>query len=114
MMGGGFHAYLNQIAPKKSEEKEDMERFDIMTEKIRGLLNRNIYFDITTPQQWSKTQLEDAIRELGADHIIFGSSYPVRREWLVKGADYVRSLNISEKDKDLIMGGNAQRLFKIK
>jgi hypothetical protein len=40
-------------------------------------------------------------------------SYPVRREWFVKGIDFVRSLDIPEDSKALILSGNAARLFKI-
>ena len=62
---------------------------------------------------WGKEALECAVRNLGADHVIFGSSYPVRTEWMTEGADFVRSLDISDEDKALILGGNAQRLYGV-
>ena len=62
---------------------------------------------------WGKEALECAVRNLGAEHVIFGSSYPVRRQWLTEGADFVRSLAISEEGKALVLGGNAQRLYHI-
>jgi hypothetical protein len=40
--------------------------------------------------------------------------YPVRREWLLTGVDFVRSLNISDNEKSLILGENAVRMFNIK
>lgn len=113
-LAGGFFAYKNIFVTKKSEVQEDMERFDTAAEKIRGYLERNIYFDLSSPQMWTKAQLECAVKELGADHILFGSSYPVRREWLLKGPEYVQSLDIAEKEKALILGGNAMKLFNIK
>jgi predicted TIM-barrel fold metal-dependent hydrolase len=51
---------------------------------------------------------------LGADHILYGSSYPIKLDWFFEGVDYVKSLDIDEKSKDLILGENAARLFNIK
>jgi predicted TIM-barrel fold metal-dependent hydrolase len=114
MLGGGFFAYINMLLPERTGMQEDIQRFDTGIEKIRGYLARNIYFDITHAQPWGKAQLECAVKTLGADHIVWGSSYPLRHEWLYKGADYIRSLEIGAKEKELILGENAQMLFKIK
>ena len=78
-----------------------------MEEQFRN----NVYFEMSHAQPWGKEQLECAVKVLGADHIIFGTSYPVRKEWLLEGPAFVRSLDITEEEKDLILGGNAQRLY---
>ncbi len=115
MMAGGFFAYANLLAPQKSGVREEMERFDTGAgDKLWGYLKRNVYFDITHAPIWGKPQLECAVKVLGADHVLFGSSYPLRREWLLKGVDYVKSLEISEKEKSMIMGENAVKLFNLK
>ena len=113
-MAGAFFAYTTMVAPVDTGAKEDVKRFDDVTEKLRGRLKKNIYFNISTPTGWSKAHLECAVKELGADHILFGSSFPVMREWLTKGVDHINSLNVSDKDKALILGENAMRLFNIK
>ena len=59
------------------------------------------------------SQLRCAIEVLGADHVVFGTSYPVRREWLLDGPDAVRDLGLAAFDEELILGGNAQRLYRI-
>ena len=64
-------------------------------------------------QPWGKEQLECAVKVLGADHILFGTSYPVRPVWLLEGADFVRGLDISEEEKELILHGNAERLYHL-
>jgi predicted TIM-barrel fold metal-dependent hydrolase len=64
--------------------------------------------------QWGKDQLECAVKVLGADHILYASSYPLRQEWFTKGIGYVKSLKISEEEKNLMLGGNAVKLFSIK
>ena len=61
-----------------------------------------------------KAQLECAIKVHGSDHVLFGSSYPLRSEWLLKGAEYVQSLEIDDIEKSQILGENAIRLFNIK
>ena len=115
MMAGGLFAYADLITPKKSKVSSDMERWDpAASEKVRGYLERNIYSDITHAPTWGKAQLECAVKVLGAKNILFGTSYPLRREWLLKGVDYVQSLEIGEKEKSLILGGNAVKLFNIK
>jgi predicted TIM-barrel fold metal-dependent hydrolase len=113
MLGGGFFAYANMLAPRKAGgAKEELERFD-SADKVRSYLDKNIFFDTSGSLQWGKAQLECAVEVLGADHILYGSSYPVRREWFAKGIDFVRGLDISDDSKALILGGNAARLFKI-
>jgi len=114
MLAGGFFAFANLLVPQKSGVREEMERFDMAGDKLRGYLERNIYFGITHAPVWGKAQLECAVKVLGADHLLFGSSYPLRREWLLKGVDYIRGLEISEKEKSLILGENAIKLFNIK
>lgn len=115
MMAGGLYNYIDLITPQKSSVKGDRERFDPgASDKVRQYFAKNIYCDMTHPSPWGKEQLECGIKIHGADHVLFGSSYPLRSEWLYKGLDYVRSLNISENDKALILGDNAARLFNLK
>jgi len=114
MLGGAFFAYVDLLVPRKSGVKEEMERFDMAGDKIRGYLDRNMYFGITHAPAWGKVQLECAVKALGAEHVLFGSSFPLRHEWLYKGVDYVKSLDITEKEKSQIMSENAIKLFNIK
>ncbi|MBP2653188.1 MAG: amidohydrolase 2 [Firmicutes bacterium] len=114
MLGGAFYAFQNILLPNVSKTGEAMERFKTDSDRHRGYLKNNLYFDMSHALPWGKEQLECAIKVCGADHVLFASSYPVRREWLLKGVDFVKSLNISEEEKSLVLGGNAQKLFNIK
>jgi uncharacterized protein len=115
MMGGGFFTYVDMIIPKKSRVKEEMERFDLTAaEKVKRYLQDNLYFETSHPGLWGKYELESAIKILGSDHVLFGCSYPVRREWLIKGVADIHALDISKKDRDLILGANAQKIFNLK
>ncbi len=114
MLGGGYFAYANMLVPQKSAVKEEMERFNpAFSQKVLSYLQRNMFFDITHAPIWGKIQLEAAIKTMGADHVLFGSSFPLRNEWLFKGVDFVKNLDISEEDKALVLGKNAQKLFNI-
>jgi len=114
MLGGAFYSYIDLMIPRKSGQKEEMERFDLKTDKVRGYLEKNIFVETSMPTAWGKAQLECAIRVLGADHVLFGCSYPLRREWILNGVNCIKGLDISEKDKELVLGGNAMKLFNIK
>ncbi len=113
MLGGGFFAFTSLWFPKKPKTADAANRFQDTGDEIRKYLTENLFFEMSHAAPWGKEALECAVRNLGAEHVIFGSSYPVRRQWLTEGADFVRSLAISEEGKALVLGGNAQRLYHI-
>ena len=74
---------------------------------------RNVFFDtaasplLYTPQVYSQV-----IQLVGADKILFGSDYPLLAQSRLLGE--IRSLDLPEETKNLILSGNAQRLLGIK
>ena len=114
MLGGGFFAYASLWFPKRPKVKEAVSRFKDDNEMVVEQLRNNIFFEMSHAQPWGKAQLECAVKALGADHILFGTSYPVRPVWLLEGADFVRNLDITESEKELILHGNAERLYNIR
>lgn len=68
---------------------------------------------MTHPSSWGKEQVECAINVCGADHLLFGSSFPVVYGWMSGGVDFVKSLDISDKEREMITWKNAARLFKL-
>jgi uncharacterized protein len=114
MLGGGFFAYVDMLVPPRLEQfKDAVDRFDVQSDRLRTQLKDNIFFDISGAPQWGKAQLECAVKVLGAGNILYGSSYPIRRDWYFQGLDFVQSLDIGDEDKSLILGGNATRLFRL-
>ena len=85
----------------------------VKTRNVWKVYKEHIYFETSHAQPWGKQQLECAIQVLGADHIIFGSSYPVRREWLLEGAEFIKMLDISNEEKDMILYKNACQIYHI-
>ena len=59
----------------------------------------------------SEGLLEKIIRKHGAERILFGSDYP----WHLPSQEIslIRSLDISEEEKEMILGENAARLLGI-
>ena len=113
MLGGGFFAFTGLWFPKKAKQGEGTGRFQAADDALLAHLKNNLFFEMSHAKPWGKEALECAVHTLGADHVIFGSSYPVRTEWLTEGPDFVRSLDITEEEKDLILGGNAARLYGV-
>jgi predicted TIM-barrel fold metal-dependent hydrolase len=114
MLGGGFFAYVDMLVPPRKEEfKDAVDRFEVKTNDLRRQLKENLFFDLSGAPQWGKAQLECAVKVLGANNILYGSSYPIRQDWYFQGIDCVRSLDISAEDKSAILAGNAMRMFKL-
>lgn len=111
MLGGGFFAIANMMFPHQAKAKEEVSRFQSDNGQIQERFKEHVYFEMSHAQPWGKVQLECAVKVLGADHIIFGTSYPVRKEWLTGGAAFVEALDISEEEKNLILGENAQKIY---
>ena len=114
MLGGGFFSIYNMIFPDKPKINDQAKRFDSDNENLKEICKKHIYFEMSHAAPWGKDALECAIKVLGADHIIFGSSYPVRYEWLEKGPDFINDLDVSDEDKELILFKNAMKLYDIK
>jgi predicted TIM-barrel fold metal-dependent hydrolase len=116
-MGGGFFAFTDIMNMKSSGKyKEEMKRVPNATrmgDQFERYLKNNVYFDMCHATPWGKRHMEFAIEVLGADHVLFGTSYPLRKEWAYEGANFIRGLDINEDEKALVLGGNAERLFKL-
>ncbi len=116
MLGGNWFGLQNLLAPHKStKKKEAMNRLatNVDHEAYERYLKNNIYFDACHPMSWGKDQLECAVKVCGADHILMGSSFPVFYEWLARSVESINALDISDEDRQLILGGNAAKLFNL-
>ena len=115
MLGGNWFANYNILIPKKPKKKEAMQRLDSSdADRFLGYLKNNIYFDTTHPASWGKDEIECAIKVCGADHILFGASFPVFYSWMAAGVEFMKALDISDEERKLVMSDNAIRLFNLK
>ncbi|MCB1274515.1 MAG: amidohydrolase [Leucobacter sp.] len=115
MMGGNWFANTALLTPHKSNKAEAMQRLDPTGgEKIKQYLDENIFFDMTHPHSWGKDQVEAAIKINGADHYLFGSSFPVFYSWMGQGVEFLKNeIEVSDADRELVLSGNAKRLFSL-
>lgn len=115
MFGGNWFASTELLTPHASNKKESLTRLDPTGgDKIKQYLKENIFFDMTHPHSWGKEQVEAALRINGADHYLFGSSFPVFYSWMGQGVEFIKNeLEISDVDREAIAYGNAKRLFNL-
>lgn len=54
---------------------------------------------MTHPSSWGIKIVQAAVEICGADHFMFGTSFPIVRDWVPDGITTAENLYISEKDK---------------
>lgn len=111
MLGGGFFTYKDMLLPHGPARPDPSGRFQATPDSMLRHLEKNLYFEMSHAQPWGKVNLQAAAQILGPDHIVYGSSYPVKEEWMTGGAEFVRSLGLPDGDAEKILGGNAQMLY---
>lgn len=96
-------------------------RFDATYQMLRGInfvkdlksnpteILKNIYVD--TSGDKIKANFEAALELLGPKHILWGSDWPAKKD-VAGGINAVKSLAISEEDKQGILGGNLADILK--
>lgn len=74
--------------------------------------NKNIYVDTSsTMYKLPLSHVKKLIEFYGADHVLFGTDYPM---WDAKSElSYIEKLNLSLSDKELILHKNAERILGI-
>lgn len=97
-------------------------RFDATYAMLRGIdfvkdlkgsptdFLKNIYVD--TSGDKSRANFISALGVLGPSHILWGSDWPAKQD-IGAGMDAIRALDISQSDKDGILGGNLARLLAL-
>lgn len=97
-------------------------RFDATYQMLRGInfvkdlkdnpteILKNIYVD--TSGDKIKANFEAALELLGPKHILWGSDWPAKKD-VAGGINAVKSLAISNEDKDNILGGNLSRILAL-
>jgi len=85
--------------------------YSLMPE-VKQAMN-NVFFDTAaSPFLYSPQIYEQVIQLVGAERILFGSDYPLLTQSRL--LEEIRSLDLPEETRDLILSGNAQRLLGIK
>ena len=117
-----IHLYSDNDVKHLIEYKKEHPKLKLIVAHLFGLelfiknnfKDGNLYFDTSTLQFTSTKRFMDAIKFVGAANITFGTDTPYGKDNLKKNIDRIRNLDISTKEKELILGGNMSKLLKIK
>jgi len=115
MLGGNWFASSDLLTPHAPNKNESLQRLSTTGgDKIKKYLAENIFFDLTHPHSWGKIQVEAAVAVNGADHYLFGSSFPVFRSWMSQGVEFMTNeIDVTAEERELLLYGNAKRLFNL-
>ncbi len=115
LLGGAWFAVNDVMLPQQGgRKKKDSCVLDVSgNERYRDYLKNNLYFEATHASTWGKDQIEAAVKVCGSDHVLFGSAFPIFYNWMADGVQFIKDLDLPQEDRDLILGGNAARLFKL-
>jgi 6-methylsalicylate decarboxylase len=85
------------------------DRFPPDSAALPSVQARHFWYDTVNGNPWALRCTQEAV---GADRILLGSDYPFWRDEAYKlCVDYVGETGLWTGDVDLILGGNAQKLF---
>ena len=99
--------------PRRIVVVDEVQRLVTGKSDLRDKLRNNLFFDISGPPQWGKKQLECAVEVLGEDNILYGASYPIRKDWFFDGVPTIEALDVSDGVKAKLFSKNAEKLFGI-
>ena len=74
--------------------------------------DENLFFDISPYQFTSIYRLSKAINFFGASHVVLGSDSPYGKNSLEKNIEKILRLDISDNEKELILGENMRAMLK--
>ena len=78
----------------------------------RAKISENSYLDLSGTGLFRYGMLARAVKEMGADHVLFGTDYPTCTPGMyVGGVTFDKFL--TDEEKALVFAGNAKRLLKI-
>ena len=105
---GGALPYLGERLDRGYDAFADCRRN--ISKKPSEYLKR-CYFDTVN---FNPDAIEFAIKFAGSDHILAGSDYPHQIGSIPKMLDSLSKVDVTAQEKEMILGGNAARLLKLK
>lgn len=78
---------------------------------IQACRHGNLYTDTSSAKSVTSRLIEWAVREIGADHILFGTDSPLYFAPMMRAR--IDGAEISDKDKRKILRDNAEQLFSL-
>lgn len=115
-----IHLYGDNDVEQLIKYKKDHPKLKLMIAHLFGLevfikqdfKDENLYFDTSSIQLTSTKRVMDAINFVGATNVTLGTDTPYGKDNLKKNINRIRSLDISAKEKELILGENMNKLLR--
>ncbi len=117
-----IHLYSDREVGKLINFKKNHPKLKLIVAHLFGLelfikdnsQDGNLYFDTSTIQLISNQRLIKAIDFVGAEKILFGTDTPYgAKDNIQRNINRIKKLEISDEDKDMILGNNMIRLLKL-
>jgi uncharacterized protein len=117
-----IHLYSDSEVVKIIEYKKKHKDLKLIIAHLFGLeifikhnfKDENLYFDTSTLQLISQNRLMNAINFAGVRNVLFGTDTPYGgKDNIRKNLYRIVDLEISDEDKELILGGNMERVLNI-
>ena len=105
---GGALPYLAERLDRGYEAFADCRRH--ISTRPSDYLRRCCYDTVN----FNPDAIELAVKFAGADHILAGSDYPHQIGSISKMLDAISKVDVTAEEKEMILGGNAARLLKLK
>ncbi len=80
---------------------------------LKDKTGENVFFDISCPPLISDERIYLALNEFGAGRVVMGSDTPYGKNNTRHIIKRVNNLKISQKEKDMILGGNLKNILRI-
>ncbi|QUL98641.1 MAG: amidohydrolase family protein [Candidatus Fermentithermobacillus carboniphilus] len=103
---GGALPYLSERLDRGFAAYPECHRI----ERARGEYLKEIFYDCVL---FNPLTVEYAVKMFGASQFVVGSDYPHQIGDLGKAVSTIRALPISDHEKEMILGKNAEQLLKI-
>jgi len=107
-----LHAHLGGSFIIMKDRLLDVDWFGVESQPYDEILDRQFFFD-TGPARWQPDILECAMNCMGCNHILLGSDYPVKSQFLPDSVNAIKQMRISDEEKSKILGENALALFNL-
>jgi hypothetical protein len=116
-----IHLFSDRDVKKIIEYKKKHPKLKLIIAHLFGLelfidvqfKDSNLYFDSSPLPLISSKRLMNALKFVGAERVLMGTDTPYGINNLRKDLDRIKKLDISKKEKDLILGYNIKKLLKI-
>ena len=100
------HKNLTIVAAHPGEHPRLMRHIE------RAKMSENYYLDLSGTGLFRHGMLSRAVKEMGADHILFGTDYPVCTPGMFVGGVLYDPF-LTDEEKALVFAGNAKRILNL-